>query len=109
MKRTWMPTVAGILDIVSGSVGLVWFCIMLVGGAALRFMPRMPMMLPPLIMGMAVPLVIVAILAIVGGVYALQRKNWGLALAASIAAFFPLWILGIPAIVLTSLSREEFE
>ncbi len=109
MKRTWMPTVAGILDIVSGSIAIVWFCIMLAGGLVMRFVPRMPMMLPPLLIGMAVPLIIVAILAIVGGVHALQRKNWGLALAASIAAFFPSWILGIPAIVLVSLSRDEFE
>ncbi len=109
MKKTWMPTVAGILDIISGSVGIVWFCIMLAGGMAMRFVPRMPMMVPPLLMGMAVPLIIVAILAIVGGVHALQRKNWGLALAASIAAFFPSWLLGIPAIVLVSLSRDEFE
>jgi len=46
----------------------------------------------------------------VGGVYALQRKKWGLALVGSIAAFFPpKWILGIAAIVLTVLAREEFE
>lgn len=109
MNRTWMPAVAGILDIISGSVGVVWFCIMMAGGIALRYMPRMPMMLPPLVMGMALPLLAIAILAIVGGVHALQRRNWGLALAASIAAFFPSWVLGIPAIVLVSLSREEFK
>jgi hypothetical protein len=51
----------------------------------------------------------VGILAIVGGIYALQRKIWGLALAGSIAAFFPSWILGIAAIVLTALSKNEFE
>lgn len=108
MNRTWMPTVAGILDIISGSVGIVWFSIMMAGGMALRHMPRMPMMLPPIIMGMALPLLGLAVLAIVGGVHALQRRNWGLALAASIAAFFPSWVLGIPAIVLVSLSREDF-
>lgn len=109
MKRTWMPTVAGILDIISGSAGIVWFCIMVVVGMAVRFAPRAPSVLPPFMVGMAIPLLAIAILAIVGGVHALQRKNWGLALAASIAAFFPSWFLGIPAIVLTSLSREEFE
>lgn len=109
MNRTWMPTVAGILDIISGSVGIAWSCIMMAGGMAMRCMPRVPVMLPPLVMGMALPLLALAILAIIGGVYALQRKNWGLALAASIAAFFPSWVLGIPAIVLVSLSRDEFK
>ena len=50
------------------------------------------------------------ILAIVGGIYALQRKIWGLALAGSIAAFFtPSWVLGVAAIVFTALSKNEFE
>jgi len=46
----------------------------------------------------------------VGGIYALQRKIWGLALAGSIAAFFsPSWVLGVAAIVFTALSKNEFE
>jgi len=67
------------------------------------------------------------VLAIVGGAYAIQRKKWILALAACVFAFFPLsfwlWVieaefywpvvlsafLGIGAIVLTVLSKKEFE
>ncbi|MBM4446660.1 MAG: hypothetical protein FJ023_04815 [Chloroflexi bacterium] len=108
-KKTWMPMAAGILDIVAGSLGLIGVCGLTIGGGVMRMIPDVPRFLPPLFMGLAIPLAIVGILAIVGGIYALQRKNWGMALAGSIAAFFPSWVLGIAAIVFTALSKNEFE
>lgn len=108
-KKTWMPTAAGILDIISGSFGLIGVCGLVIAGSVLRVAPEVPKFLPPFFIGLAIPLLIVAILAIIGGIYALQRKNWGLALAGSIAAFFPSWLLGIAAIIFTALSKDEFE
>jgi hypothetical protein len=108
-KQTWMPTTAGILDIIAGSCGLIAALVFIFVGGVLRFVPSVPPFLWPIFTALAIPLAIIGILAIVGGVYALQRKIWGLALAASIAAFFPSWILGLTAIVLTALSKNEFE
>jgi hypothetical protein len=110
-KKTWMPTTAGILDIICGSWELlVAFILTFVGGVT-RLVPDVPPFLAPLFAALAVPFVILGILAIVGGIYALRRKIWGLALAGSIAAFFSpwFWILGIAAIVFTALSKNEFE
>jgi len=119
MQKTWMPTTAGILDIISGSFGALCGAVLLVlgtaGGSFLAFykdvgVPQLaPAAILALFLTLAIPLVIIGILAIVGGIYALRRKNWGLALAGSIAAFFPSWLLGIAAIVLIALSRDEFE
>ena len=118
MQKTWMPTTAGILDIISGSFGALSAAVLLVLGTAgsisLAFydmrIPRLePAAILALFLTLAIPLIIVGILAIVGGIYALRRKNWGLALAGSIAAFFPSWLLGIAAIILTALSKDEFE
>jgi hypothetical protein len=108
-KETWMPMTAGILDIVAGSFGLICALVFILMGGVMRFVPDVPRFLGPIFMALAGPFAIVAILAIVGGVYALKRKIWGLALAGSIAAFFPSWILGIAAIVFTALSKKEFE
>ena len=58
---------------------------------------------------LAIFLLIVSILAIVGGIYALRRKNWGMALTGSIAALVCMAPLGIAAIVLVALSKEDFE
>jgi hypothetical protein len=65
----------------------------------------------PILTALAIPLAILAILAIVGGVYALRRKVWGLALAGSIASLFAPYflLLAIAAIVFTALSKKEFE
>ena len=113
MNKTWKSLVAGILDIVAGVFGLISGLGLILGGAVMRAgmagMGEIPGFMPGLLAGMAIPLVIIAILAIVGGVYALKRKIWGLALAGSIAAFFPSWPLGIAAIVFTILSKNEFE
>jgi hypothetical protein len=55
------------------------------------------------------PLIILGIVAIVGGIYALLRKIWGLALAGSICALIGPWfILGILAIIFVSLGKREF-
>ncbi|MEN8613795.1 hypothetical protein ABFB09_00735 [Dehalogenimonas sp. THU2] len=50
-----------------------------------------------------------SILAILGGVYAMRRRAWGLALAGSIASILLFFPTGIPAVVFTALSRSEFE
>ena len=108
-KETWMPTTAGILDIIAGSCGLICALVFVSLGGIMRFVPNVPTYLWPIFTALAVPLALIGILAIVGGIYALRRKVWGLALAGSIAAFFPSWILGLTAIVLTALSKNEFE
>ena len=109
MKKTWMPTVAGILDIVAGGLSLSVLFLFAVG----------PMIIMPLNEGtfslnwslflMVIPGLAIEALAVVGGVFAIQRRKWRWALAGSIAAFFPSWPLGIAAIVLTILSKNEFE
>src|SRR4030042_630126 len=110
-KETWMPTTAGILDIVAGSFVLLGGITLLIFGTIGSsiipyFVPQVPPVMAAVIFSsIAVPLILIAILAIVGGVYALQRKIWGLALAGSIAAFFsPAWVLGVAAIVLRALA-----
>jgi len=108
-KKTWMPTAAGILDIVAGSFGLICSFAFIFAGGILRMVPDVPPFMWPIFIGMAGPFAIIGILAIVGGIYSLRRKIWGLALAGSIAAFFPSWPLGVAAIVFTALSKNEFE
>ena len=116
MEKTWKPTVAGILDIVAGVLGMILALLVTLGilvfGAVTGGMSQLreiPLFLLPIILTMATLSFFVSVLAIVGGVYALQRKVWGLALAGSIAAFFGSSPLGIIAIVLTALSKNEFE
>jgi hypothetical protein len=120
MEKTWKPVVAGILDIISGAVGLIAvfgliIAIFVTGGFAIPGTEAVPIFVPSLLTGIAVLLAILSTLCLAGGIYALQRKLWGLALAGSIAAIFasiPLLgglPVGITATILAALSRNEFE
>ena len=51
---------------------------------------------------------IIAILPIVGGIYALRRKKWWLALAGSIVSLV-FFVLGILAFIFILYSKDEFE
>ena len=119
MDKTWKPTVACILCIVSGTVGLIAvsgliIAIVITGGFYYPGTEEIPEFLPLLLTALAVPLAVFSILSLIGGIYTVQRKIWGLALTGSIAAIFasiPLLgglPVGITATVLTVLSKNEF-
>jgi len=131
VNKKWMPITAGVLDIIHGVLltfcGLLWILIY----PWLQTMGSSPWyhhILFPL-------LVVIGVLAIVGGIYAIKRKVWPLVLVGAIVALIPpvaamydFWegfnpsyffslptlmgFIGIPAIVaiiLTVLSKKQFE
>jgi hypothetical protein len=116
MKKTWMPKVAGTLSIVAGVINLLasflLFSVTLVVQGIVGFV-EIPFWIPfnasIVLLALSLPFLACGVLAIVDGVYSLQRKQWGLALAGSIMAFFPCCILGLASTILLALSKEEFE
>ncbi len=112
MTKTWKPTTAGILSIIAGAIqvifGLALSTILAIGGVAGAFasIPGMGGVMAAI----GVPLIIIGIVAIVGGVYALKRRVWGLALAGAICAVIGPWgILGVLAIIFVAMGKGEFE
>jgi len=109
VKKTRRPTVAGVLDIVMGSLILIILFIFAIG----------PMIIGPVQKGIfpfnlslsyiIVPAIIIASLAIIGGIFAIQRRKWRWALAGSIAAAISPIPLGIAAIILLAVSKNEFK
>lgn len=117
-NKTWMATTAGILDIVAGSLRIIVTLLVALFFAALAIFSRGDMtcfqrfpiaITASVVITLAIFSLIISILSIVGGIYTLQRKQWGMALAGSIAAFFCSFPLGIAAIILIVLSKNEFE
>jgi hypothetical protein len=105
MEKTWKPTVAGILAIIAGALQVIFGTL---GATGVGFVGG--------IFGLGwlgailAPLIIFGIIAIIGGIYALLRKIWGLALAGSICALIGPWfILGVLAIIFVSLGKGEFK
>lgn len=110
--RTWRPTTAGILIIISGAISIIsGIALAAFAGAAgpvLRFYGVAPISTVPFIAG-GIILLLKGIVEVVGGAYALRRKVWGLALAASILALFPSLVLGVLSIIFISMSKREFD
>ncbi len=114
MERTWKPTAAGVLTIIVGILGLLIALALVIGlgiaGTLVDMIPGFPG--ASFIALLAIPGIILSIIAIVGGIYALRRSVWGLALAGAICAFFVLpllgWILAILAIIFVALGKREF-
>jgi len=118
MKLTWKPIMAGILDIVSGAIGMVGGVYFVVLTSVFRSISDI-MRADPVIIEQteqllsrlfAIPfvLVFIGIIAIIGGVYSLQRRIWGLALAGAICSCIVFPIFGLPSIIITGLAQEEF-
>jgi uncharacterized membrane protein HdeD (DUF308 family) len=118
MENKWMAVTAGILDIVAGSLRVIVSLFVALLVAAFAIFSRGDMtclegfpiaITASVVITLAIFFLIASILAIVGGIYAMRRKNWGMALAGSIAALLCAAPLGIAAIVLIALSKKEFE
>jgi len=111
MGKTKKPIIGGILTIFSGLLGLLGIASYSIGfGAAGSGIGKgdIPPFVPSIIFGMPIPAVVIALLAIAGGILAVLRKRWWWSLTGSIAAALSLIILGIPAVVLIALSKDEF-
>jgi hypothetical protein len=109
VHKTAKPIVAGIFNIVIGSICML--CVLGLAIAAAVLAPissDLPAPIWWLLSIIAVPIAALGIVSIVGGVYAIQRRMWGWALAGSITTAFISNVLGIVAIVLTAVSRDEF-
>jgi hypothetical protein len=68
-----------------------------------------PPFVPSIIFGLPVPSLILAMIALIGGIVILLRKRWILSLVSTIAAILSFMPLGIPALILVALSKDEFK
>jgi putative membrane protein len=108
MKRTALPTVAGIINIIIGSINLL----SIIGvGIAIAIIWNQSWVdwtaLTVLWIVFAV-LLLFSLPSLIGGIYAVQRKNWAIALIGSIASFLTWSVIGLIPLILVILSKDEF-
>ena len=118
MERTWKPTTAGILSIIAGALTMITGIIVSAARGMMFTYPWMTygtdwteMLQAAQIVGVVgAVLIILGIVTIVGGVFALKRRLWGLALAGAICALNPLALIipGILAIIFVAMGKGEF-
>ena len=124
MLKTWKPTIAGILNLISGAfllfggiiiismlgqskIAMPWasyamYSMGLEGEPSSSFVTTFIIIL-------AAATIFLGVVSIIGGTYSIRRRLWGVALAGAISTFFSLFVLGIPTVVLTAISKREFD
>ena len=121
VKKTWRPAAAGILNIISGALRGFSVIVIIIIITAVDTWKYLVATIPPSDLPIIAPLlntILILMLAasisetvfpIVGGVFALQRRRWGWALAGSIVAVMGMLPLGIASTIFVAMSRDEFE
>lgn len=114
VEKTAKPVVAGIFNIITGAFSLLisfsLFLLVFVSGFDFEnFLGIFPELITVVTVFIASVALILSLLVLISGVYALERRYWGLSLAGSIVAALTGGVLGIAALVLIAISREEFD
>ncbi|HHE41428.1 MAG TPA: hypothetical protein ENL12_02135 [Dehalococcoidia bacterium] len=109
-----LSIIVGVLEAVAG--GFLIASVLLTSGEWELALPLVPRFgdfgvisfdpTPVLIAGIVV--LVLGILAISGGVSALKRSSFGLAIVGALCAFLPVNILGLLALIFVSLGSSEF-
>lgn len=114
--RTAKPVIAGIMAIIGG-VAMIINDLVILAEIEIALGGTLGMILGWIGLGGVLTTIrifiavaiILAIVAIVGGVYALRRRGWRWALAGSICVLIsPFFVLGIICIVLVVQAKSEF-
>ncbi len=101
-SQSWMPAVAGVLTIIAGALSIIGGLVIgTIGEVIGRLLGAYGFWF------VGLPLLLMGLLAVIGGGFALGRRLWGLALAGAMAALI-IPLFGIAAIILVVLGKEEF-
>jgi len=106
VEKTWKPTTAGTLNIISGCFGIVL-------GVWLINIGRLDWDIPALVVAivgvLGISRIPLGVIALIGGIFARRRKLWELALAGSILAILCAPPLGVLSTIFVSMSKKEFK
>jgi hypothetical protein len=116
MQKTWAPSVAGMLNILAGAVGImggiiaiIMFNMMFSAAGSVGTASQHPAYYTGILV-IFIVLGLIDVVAITGGVMAVRRRAWGFAMIGAVCSILSIWgwLLGIAAIVLLVRSRQEF-
>ncbi len=115
MDRQWIPTVAGVLEIVAaicaliGALVFIFICGVINAIPELQHNPEVPVeLLTGLFLTISVLVFLGGVVCLVGGIAALRRRGWFWAVAGAIVALFVMAPAGVFALVLVLLGEREF-
>ena len=108
MKRTTLPIVAGVMNIVIGSINLLGVIGVGIAIAVVWSQVGVDSTALTVLWIVFAVLLVFSLPSLIGGIHAIQRKNWAIALIGSIASFLTWFIIGLIPLILVILSKDEF-
>jgi hypothetical protein len=107
VEKTVMPVIGGILILVGALFGIAMGALFIIGTAWL--IPIDITRLSAMFTVCGVIYMVISIIALIGGVFAIQRKAFGFAIVGGILALlFGGFIFGLIGLILVAISRREF-
>ncbi|MCD6452803.1 MAG: hypothetical protein J7K77_00685 [Dehalococcoidales bacterium] len=106
MERTWKPKTAGILTIIAACIGIGIGAAIAIGGG---FLGGLGSNLSFTFAAAGKATIGLGVVALIGGIFTLKRKIWGLSLAGAICATFCMLPLGVLSIIFVAMGRKEFD
>ncbi len=116
MDRSWLPTAAGILEILAGVTALLGALALIVAGTVTTVVPAMtsepqddlPLALVSgVLWSLALFGLVAGLVAVAGGIAALRRGGWRWPLAGAIGACFSALPLGVLALIFVAAAEPE--
>lgn len=103
-KQTGKPIAGGILGIIAGIIVFFIGGILIADGATVDYYWDSADWGE---IGCGVAFAVLGVIAVVGSSFAVARRNFAFSVLGGICSL-PFWLLGIPALVLIAMSRDEF-
>ncbi len=104
-KESAMPIVGGILVIIASLIELGVGGLFAAGGTALF---GVSLGATGFLVACGAIVIILGIIALLGGIFAIQRKHFGIAVLGGIFSLLGLFIFGLIGLILIAVSRDEF-
>lgn len=109
-EKTWKPVVGGTLALVAGYTNVLLGIISWIGGFNGITFLGLASVTSGFGVGLGIVLVVLGLISAIGGIYALSRRGYPMALLGSIVALFPspAVIPGVLSLLSVGLGRKEF-
>ncbi len=109
VEHTAKPVVGGILILIGALVGIISGAILIWGGAMFLEIPVVGGEMAGILATCGIVWLIFGIIGLLGGIFAIQRKHFGLAIVGGIFSLLSgYFIFGLIGLILVAISKNEF-
>jgi hypothetical protein len=104
-----MPVIGGILIIIAGLIEIGSGGLLIAGGAATSSIPIVGGDIGGILAVCGAIWLILGIIALLGGIFAIQRKSFGIAVLGGILGLAGYFIPALIGLILVAVSKDEFK